>query len=191
MNWLLFLSQLPTNPSSLRVTVWRKMRAQGALSLQNGVWMLPDKAEPVHFLQELCGLIQKQGGGSQIFKVSPLSDAIEQDILNRFLQDRAEEYAELKEQCADFLKELKKEVERMNFSYAEYEENEQDLGKLESWFEKIQKRDFLGGDQAQEAAEWLEKCRQEFSEFAEKVIANEEKDHDQKMRFDPGRVNKN
>jgi len=62
MNWLLFLSQLPITPSSLRVNVWRKMRAQGALGLQNGVWILPDEAEQVNFLMELCKMIHKQGG---------------------------------------------------------------------------------------------------------------------------------
>lgn len=188
MNWLLFLSQLPTNPSSLRVTVWRKMRAQGALGLQNGVWMLPDEADQVQFLQDLSELIQKQGAASQTFKVLPFSEAVEQDILKRFREDRAEEYAEFKEQCADFLSELQKEVDRSNFCFAEYEENEQDLVKLETWYEKIQKRDFLGGDQATEAAEWLEKSRQEFAGFADQVIANEDGDHDRKMSFDPGKA---
>jgi DNA-binding transcriptional regulator PaaX len=173
MNWLLFLSQLPITPSSLRVNVWRKMRAQGALGLQNGVWILPDEAEQVNFLMELCKMIHKQGGKSQIFKVSTLEENFEQDILKRFLQDRAAEYVELKEQCADFLKELDKEIQRKNFCFAEYEENEQDLGKLENWFGKISKRDFLGGDQASEAADWLEKCRQKFAEFADQVIINE------------------
>ncbi|MEN6570812.1 MAG: Chromate resistance protein ChrB [Anaerolineaceae bacterium] len=189
MNWLLFLSQLPTNPSSLRVTVWRKMRARGALGLQNGVWMLPDEAGQSRFLQELSELIQKQGASSQTFKVLPVSETEEKDILNRFREDRAEEYAEFKEQCADFLSELQKEVDRSNFSFAEYEENEQDLVKLETWFEKIQKRDFLGGDQAAEAAEWLEKSRQKFAGFADQLIANEDDDHDRKMSFDPGKAN--
>jgi len=188
MNWLLFLSQLPTTPSSLRVTVWRKMRAEGALGLQNGVWILPDKPEQVQFLKELGEMIQKQDAGSQVFKVTPLDDAVEQDILQRFLQDRAEEYAELKEQCAHFLAELDKEIMRRNFSYAEFEENEQDLNKLETWFSRISQRDFLGGGHAKEAADWLEKCKAEFQEFAAQVYANEDQDHARKMSYDPGSV---
>jgi len=189
MNWCLFLSQLPTTPSSLRVTVWRKMRAQGALGLQNGVWILPDNPEQAKFLSELTDLIQKQGAGSQVFKVGTLDEAVEKDILLRFHQDRAEEYAELKEQCADFLTELDKEIDRQNFSFAEYEENEQDLTKLENWFNKIKQRDFLGGDLSTEAAKWLEKCRLEFQRFAAQVYANEDHDHIHKMRFDPGSAN--
>jgi len=189
MNWLLFLSQLPTTPSSLRVTVWRKMRAQGALGLQNGVWILPDQPEQTRFLSELADTIQKQDAGSQVFKVCTLDEVVEQGIMERLRDDRAEEYAELKEQCADFLAELEKEIKRKNFSFAEFEENEQDLNKLETWFGKIQHRDFLGGDQADQAAGWLEKCRAEFQRFSAQVYANEDQDHLRKMRFDPGSIN--
>ena len=67
MNWLLFLSQLPANPSSLRVNVWRKLRAAGALGLQNGVWLLPDNPENAAFLQDLLKMVQSQNAGGQIF----------------------------------------------------------------------------------------------------------------------------
>jgi hypothetical protein len=186
MNWLLFLSQLPTNPSGLRVAVWRKLHAEGALGLQNGVWLLPDKPEQIQFLEDLCEMIQKQGASSQIFNVLPLTGEMEQNILQRFQEDRAEEYAEIKEQCSDFLCELEKEIERKNFNFAEYEENEQDLNKLETWFSKINRRDFLGSQQAKEAEEWLEQCRLKFQDFTTKVFVNEDPDHSQKMKYDPG-----
>jgi hypothetical protein len=188
MNWLLFLSKLPSNPSSLRVTVWRKMRSQGAMGLQNGVWMLPDEAEHLNFLQDLSSMIMKQGAASQILRVSPISENGDQEFLKRFVDDRAEEYGELKEQCEDFLNELSKETQRENFSYAEYEENEQDLGKLENWLEKIRKRDFLGGDLAQEAAAWLDECREKLSDFANRVIASEDGTREFKLRADSGQA---
>ena len=40
--WLVFIPQLPSSPSSLRVLVWRRMRTAGAAALQQGVWVLPD-----------------------------------------------------------------------------------------------------------------------------------------------------
>ena len=110
-------------------------------------------------------MIQDQGASSQIFMVTPLEEEMEQDLLRRVLEDRAEEYAEVKEQCAEFLAELEREIQRQNFSYAEYEENEQDLNKLETWFAKVSQRDFLGGDHAKEAEDWLEQCRQKFQDF--------------------------
>jgi hypothetical protein len=99
-----------------------------------------------------------------------MDDETESEILERFRQDRAEEYEELVEQCNDFLAEIEKETRRENFSFAEYEENEQDLVKLEVWLKKVKQRDFLGGNQAREAEEWLEKCRQALQSFADEVF---------------------
>lgn len=169
MNWILFLSQLPTNPSSLRVTVWRKMRANGALGLQNGVWMLPDGSEQNYFLQELSESIQKQGGGCQIFKVCSIDAVMEKGILERFVSDRDEEYSEFIERCQDFQTEIARETEKQKFTFAELEENEQDLQRLTTWLEKIQKRDFTGGGKAQLAAELFEKCKSIFEIFSTAV----------------------
>jgi len=176
MKWLLFLSQLPANPSSLRVNVWRKLRAAGALGLQNGVWLLPHEEEQTKFLEELLATIQEQGASGQIFTVSPINETIEQGLLSRFRSDREEEYTEFIERSQDFLDEIQKESKIQKFTYAELEENEQDLQRLVNWLEKIQKRDFTGGDKARKAADFLAKCRMVFEAFSDetyKCQANE------------------
>ncbi len=171
--WLLFCPQLPATPSSPRVMVWRRMRSAGSLGLDNGLWVLPYTDVSEKFLQEIKPYIDNQGGSSRIFMADAFDEATEAEILERFRADRAEEYAELKEQSVDFLAEIEKEIARQNFSFAEYEENEQDLTKLENWFQKVQQRDFLGENQAQEALEWLEKCRQSLQRFATAVFTHE------------------
>jgi len=132
--------------------------------------------------------VRGQGGSSKTFLSNAINDATEADILARFRQDRAEEYAEIKEQCADFIRELEKETLRQNFSFAELEENEQDLTKLENWYLKVQKRDFEPGAPALETAQWLQKCREEFQTFTDAVYQQEDPDHEHKMRFDPGKL---
>jgi len=169
MNFYMFLSQIPANPSSLRVNVWRKLRAAGALGLQNGVWVLPKGSEQKEFLEGLLETIQQQGASGQIFTVTPLNDAIEQDILARFHNDRDEEYAEIQERSQEFLGEIEKETRKQKFTFAELEENEQDLQRLTSWFERVQKRDFIGGEKTQQAAEALEACRAAFEAFSTEV----------------------
>src|SRR5574341_1366109 len=103
MEWLLFLAQLPASPSSLRVMVWRRMKAAGAVGLQNGVWVLPRASEQERFLQELLDYVQGQHASGQVFIVQPVSEAVQQDILARFRADREREYDEFDEQCQAFL----------------------------------------------------------------------------------------
>jgi hypothetical protein len=170
--WLLFCPQLPATPSSPRVMVWRRMRSAGAVGLDNGLWILPDSDSSANAIQDIKTYIESQGGSSKTFNAMSFDEVTETEILERMRQDRAEEYMELKEQCTDFLAEIDKEIGRRNFSFAEYEENEQDLVKLEVWFEKVRQRDILGGDQAQEAGQWLEKCRQALHQFATEVFTN-------------------
>lgn len=166
MNWLLFISQLPTHPSSLRVNIWRKMRAAGACGLQNGVWVLPDQPEQVKFLEELLSMIQGQGAGGQIFRISPFNKDVEEDILSRISKDREEEYTEFIERGQEFLSEIEKESAKQKFTFAELEENEQDLFRLSNWLERIQKRDFFCGEKAKNASEILKHCQKEFEGFA-------------------------
>lgn len=171
--WILFCPQLPATPSSPRVMIWRRMHSSGSVGLDNGLWILPFSEKAAQFIQEMKAYVLSQNGVCKTFLTNAFDEETEADILARFHHDRAEEYYEFKEQCTDFLAEIEKETKRKNFSFAEYEENEQDLEKLEVWFNKVQARDFSGGDPAEEATAWLEKCRQALLGFADEVIASE------------------
>ena len=171
--WLLFCSQLPANPSSPRVMVWRKLRAAGATGLQNGVWVLPHTDEQVNLANELQTYVEQQGGTCQIFAAVSLNPDTEARVLDLFQADRAEEYYEFEEQCHAFLAEIDKEIGRKNFSYAEYEENEQNFNKLAGWLTKIQRRDLVGGDRAVAAPKLLEDCHDALLKFADAVYQHE------------------
>ena len=171
--WLLFLAQLPATPSSVRVRGWRKLREAGAISLQNGVWVLPKNEDNTLLLEILLGFARQNGGSGQIFTIQGLNQAIDDDILERFRADRVQEYDEYLEQCEAFVSELEKETKKQKFTFAELEENEQNLQRLRKWIGKIQKRDFLVTDKSREAIDALQDCRQTLQAYARKVYVQE------------------
>jgi len=173
MQWLLFLPQLPASPSTFRVMVWRKMRAVGALGLQNGVWILPQTSDQKQLVEELSVYIQEHGASSYIFRVSSLNEAVEEDILDQFRADRDEEYTEFCERCDALLAELKKETSQEKFTFAELEETEEDLHKLKNWLGKINARDFYNSLKRKIAEDKLELCQAAHQEFANKVYAGQ------------------
>lgn len=174
MEWLLFTSQLPSSPSSLRVMVWRRMKSAGAVGLQNGVWVLPHGKEQEGFLQELLEYLEEQGAGGQAFTATALNKDVEDGLVARFRAHRDEEYAELIERCRALLSELKKETKAQKFTFAELEENEDDLQKLMAWHTRITARDHVGGGLAGEAARQIEACQKAVETFANQVYLREE-----------------
>ena len=78
------------------------------------------------------------------FRAVAFNEATEADILDRIRLDRMEEYFELKEQCSISWRKSKKRSAGKISAFAEYEENEQDLVKLEAWLEKVRQRDISG-----------------------------------------------
>lgn len=171
--WLLFLPQLPASPSSLRVLVWRRLRAAGAVGLQSGVWVLPRGTEHEHFLLDLLREVERQGGTASVFTASPLDPTLTTRIIEQSGADRDREYAEFCERCGTLLAELDKETDQQKFTFAELEENEQDLQKLESWLAKITARDFFGASSAVDARDAFVQCQERLARYAQTVYASE------------------
>jgi hypothetical protein len=173
LEWLLFLPQLPASPSSLRVLVWRKTRAAGAVGLQSGVWVLPRGQEHERFLMDLVREVERQGGSATVFAAAPLDHGIEARIIEQARADRNREYDEFRDRCAAMLDELDRETSQQKFTFAELEENEHDLQKLTSWLAKITARDFFDASGAADAHAALEQCRQRLARYAQVLYARE------------------
>jgi len=66
-HWLLLLVQLPANPSSARVSLWRKLRAGGALSVTNGAWVLPESENSRTMFEQLATAARSDKGSAAVF----------------------------------------------------------------------------------------------------------------------------
>jgi hypothetical protein len=171
--WLVFIPQLPASPSSLRVLVWRRMRAAGAAALQQGIWVLPQTPEHEQFLRDVLREAQQQGGSGILMVATPLDADHTAEVVDRFRADRDQEYREFGVRCHDFLAEIAKETAADNFSFAALEENEHDLQKLHTWLGKIRARDFFDALQSRAAADALAACARALQGFAAAIYTRE------------------
>ncbi|MDL2398799.1 Chromate resistance protein ChrB [Rhizobium mayense] len=175
ISWLLLTYKVPSDPATKRVALWRKIKGLGAVYLQNGVCMLPKTDEHVRRFKMLENDIMEMGGEVVILETAAIDPGQQEKVIARFKADRDEHYHEFLERCGDFEKEITKETAAGKFSYAELEENDADLKKLQDWLEKIGKLDFYGAPLATEAQERLKACETLLDTFAKQVFeAHEE-----------------
>jgi ChrB-like protein len=172
-SWLVFFPQTPATPSSLRVLVWRRLQQAGALNLQGGAWMLPRTKEQERVLQTLLTEMEQQGGSGFFLEARAPSHVIQAELIDRFQAERAKEYQEFGERCQQFLQEIEKETHAHKFTFAELEENEQDLLKLTRWVRKIGQRDFFPNAKSLQAQEHMSQCRQALQTFTTSVYEQE------------------
>lgn len=176
MEWVLLTYNLPTEPSRNRVHIWRQLRKTGAVNLQQSLWVLPDQEEARGLLDGLAREIETLGGRATVLRVVSLTEKDEANILGAFAEARNSEFKEIIGRCHDFFAEIDKETRLANFTFAEVEENEEELVKLKGWFEKVCRRDFTGSALREEAACLMIQCEKVLSEFCEQVHARENQD---------------
>lgn len=168
--WLLLTYKVPPEPAKRRIALWRRLKGMGAVYFQNGVCLLPKTEEHVRQLKMVSNDISEMAGESVILETIALDRAQEEKVLARFKADRDDQYEEFLDKCADFRGEIAKEVAANHFTYAELEENDVDLKKLEGWLERIRKLDFYGAKLAVDAEAALRDCTALLESYAQQVF---------------------
>ncbi len=176
-SWLLLTYKVPPEPAAKRVALWRRLKGMGAVYLQNGVCLLPKTDDHIRRLKMLENDISGMGGEAVILETVALDRAQEEKVIARFKADRDEQYREFLGRCADFEAEIAKEIAIDKFTYAELEEEDTDLTKLQGWLEKIRKLDFYGAPLAKEAAQRLRACEALLDSYAQRVFDAHDENH--------------
>src|SRR5256884_8701592 len=91
-NWLLLVHQLPQNPTSLRVRVWRKLQQLGAVVVKNSIYVLPFSEKTNEDFQWLKQEIASSGGEATVFRANTVEGATDKEIIAVFQQSRDEDY---------------------------------------------------------------------------------------------------
>jgi len=169
-NWLLLTYKVPAEPGARRVALWRRVKAMGAVYLQNGVCLLPRTDAHVRQLKMIENEIAEMGGDAVILETVALDKGQQDKVVDRFKADRDEQYREFLGRCEGFEKEIAKEFSINKFTYAELEEEDTDLKKLQGWLEKIKKLDFYGATLAADADKKLKDCEALLERYAQRVF---------------------
>lgn len=162
--------RVPAEPSARRVGLWRKLKGLGAIYLQNGVCLLPRTEDHLRRLKIIENEIAGMEGECVLMQAVGLDPAQEQKLVTRFQADRDDQYREFLGKCDSFTAEIQKEIRIEKFTYAELEEEDAELRKLERWLEKIRKLDFHEAPLARTAEERLEACRLSLDDYARRVF---------------------
>lgn len=101
MNWLVLTHSLPTGQnSSPRVSLWRRLRRIGAVTVSGGAYLLPDRDGCREAFQWLAQEIRQAQGEALILHVAQLDGLSDAQAIQLFRAARHKDYAELETQVA-------------------------------------------------------------------------------------------
>lgn len=172
-SWMVFSYKVPSEPSTLRVRIWRNLKELGVVYIQQSVCVAPDTQEVRKKLQQIQKLIQRSWGEVHLLEVKEFSERTKEEIIEMFNQQRSAEYDEFLGGCQNFINEIQQETSKGNFTFREVEENEADLVKLKRWFRKIVRRDFFSSPKLIQAKQRLDECEKILSQFIDEVYQSE------------------
>ena len=149
-DWLVLTATLPAHPSALRVRVWRALKATGAGTLREGVYVLPSAAPTAQALRDIERTIAQAGAQAHLLEVDARDRVQEQAF--RGLFDRSELYAELAQSVKEARKAIRKSTEA---------ELHKTLRMIEQQLQQVRASDFFPGREHAAAAEAVAALRRD------------------------------
>ena len=73
---------LPSQPSAVRLRVWRSLKALGCVALRDGAYLLPLAQAPA--LEELAAEVRQHGGTASVLALSPRDEVQRLELLAQF-----------------------------------------------------------------------------------------------------------
>jgi hypothetical protein len=92
--WQLLVYKVPSEPTSCRVYVWRKLKRLGAVLLHNAVWVLPASARTREQFQWLAAEIEEMNGEALVWE-STLLYGHDEALVRQFLALADDAYGDL------------------------------------------------------------------------------------------------
>ncbi|EIT85987.1 hypothetical protein A374_09129 [Fictibacillus macauensis ZFHKF-1] len=162
--WYLFSYKVPPEPSTLRVRIWRNLKALGVLYIQQSVCIVPKTLEVEQKLAKIKMLIDDHAGEAFIIEIKKFAHYSECELIELFHVQRTSEYNELLENCRLFLQELKNKEASHDLNI---EESEIKLNRLKRCYRKMMKKDYFKHSLLRDAKGCLQKCEEQLTVYIE------------------------
>ena len=104
--WVLFMPTIPAKPASVRVKIWRRLQAIGAIGLRGSVYALPNQEECVEVFEWVSRELRELGGQASICEGRFLDESTDDDIERRFIDARNADYTEVADAAKQLVKKL-------------------------------------------------------------------------------------
>ena len=88
--WIVLIISLPGKSGTVRMRVWRALKAGGAGILRDGVYLLPASVEARALFDAQCADVRAGGGTAYVLELDPESLGPREDLLSLF--DRQDDY---------------------------------------------------------------------------------------------------
>ncbi|HSW14730.1 MAG TPA: chromate resistance protein ChrB domain-containing protein [Solimonas sp.] len=102
-NWLLLIHQLPPKPDYLRVKVWRRLQALGAIAIKNSVYALPANEQTREDFQWLQKEVEGLGGEATVCEARFVDGLSDEQLQVLFKAARDSDYAQLAAEARELL----------------------------------------------------------------------------------------
>ena len=90
--WLVLIHQLPPTPPYLRVKVWRRLQALGAVPIKNSVYVLPNTEDAREDFEWVLREIRQQGGEASLCEARLVDGLTDDEIQTSFRTAREGDY---------------------------------------------------------------------------------------------------
>lgn len=153
-DWTVLVYRMPPQPTRLRLSIWRKLQALGAVYLQDGVCLLPSRPDLSENLTYVASAITEMGGTSFLFVASsPLPGGAEQ-IIESFRTAADTRLGDIQER----LKNIEAALGQAD-SPADWERIEEDIKRERVAYLRARRLNYFGSSREQEVDALLDTLR--------------------------------
>lgn len=163
--WLLLIYTVPSQPTRKRAAVWRDLKRLGAVYLRDGVAALPAATDLERRLQAVADRVIEFEGTADLISAPVFAGTREEEVRQRFQDERAAEYREVYHACVRFLRDVLEDVNADEFGFPDVEKLESELTRLRRYYDTIMGRDYFGAPGIRRVKEILDKCDRAFERF--------------------------